>query len=90
MNKKIEPRASERWWCKLKWEKERPLTLYEVLDITPRSVLLHSVYDAGYADTKRYLRQDVIFAEKAEKAEDGKSPRRFGRASGKTASGARE
>jgi hypothetical protein len=70
MARKAEPKAFEWWWCKLKWEKERPLTLYEVLDITPRSVLLHSVYDAGYADTRRYLRRDVIFADKAEK-EDG-------------------
>jgi hypothetical protein len=65
MSKKVAPKAFERWWCGLKWERERPLTLYEVLCITPRSVLLRSVYDA-YADTKRYLRRDVIFADKAQ------------------------
>jgi hypothetical protein len=68
MTKKVKPKLHERWWCKLKWERERPLTLYEVLDITPRSVLIRGVYDA-YVGTKRYLRRDVIFYDKAEKGE---------------------
>jgi hypothetical protein len=70
MAKKVEPKAFERWWCKLKWEKERPLTLYEVLDMTPRSVLLRNFYH-GYLNTERYLRRDVIFAGKAEEAGNG-------------------
>jgi hypothetical protein len=67
MSTKVQPKRYERWWAQLVWAREAPLTLYEILDITPRSVLLRDVY-SPFADTTRYWRRmDVLFADKAEK-----------------------
>jgi hypothetical protein len=79
MTEKIEPKPFESWWCKVKGEPDGPLTRYKVIEITPRSVALCKVDrgsdglygpDYDYLYMSRYLRQDVIFADKAEGKND--------------------